>query len=196
MGQGASLFAGVIVLAAVACDTGGNQLQEPAGADADASRSDDRIRHLGPVTYSYDPVVLTAANVRIAVPPGTRLSVVAEKLVPVRSAAGSGALCPKGRTACPIEDQPGLTLALLERPYASYIEALRTSDMAGRLLPAAIDGHEGIALDLGASDGIATQYRIVPLGERALLIKLQFGEENRAEDGALEEAAESIDIAD
>ena len=194
MGQYASLFAGVIVLALAACDPGGDSPTEPAWAASGVDQ--EQAAHLGPVTYRYNRRVLTAANVRLAVPPGNEANTNALKLVPARSAGGVPGLCPANAGDCPVEDQPGVSLALLERPYQRYSQALVASDLADRIVPVRVGGVEGIAIDFGELDGLDTEFRLIPLGERALLLRLQLNGQNTAERAALERVIETIDLGD
>lgn len=194
MGQGASLFAGVIALALTACGPGGETSPNETAGVIDRGEN-EHAAFLGPVSYRYNRRVLTAANVRVAIPPEVRPNVNALKLVPARSADGSAPLCPPAAPPdCPIEDQPGVSLALLERPYQSYSDALQASDLADRVAPVTVGGAEGIAVDFGDLDGLQTEYRLVPMGERALLLKLQFNGQSASELAAMRGVIESIDL--
>ena len=150
--------------------------------------------YLGPVTYRYDPVLLTSANVRIAVPAREGEEAYAVKLLPARGVEGSPELCPGGVEACPVEVQPGLTLALLERPFDRYEAALRASELAEGVTATTVDGTEGIAVNAGTEGGLEVEYRIVPVDNRALLIMRQRDDQSPAEKEALEDVVASIDL--
>lgn len=198
MSKGAGILACLLALSLSACGRQDRPSEEPAASTATPDDPDERshVGLLGPVTYRYDPTVLTAANVQIAVPPAEEPGIYGFKLVPARDIAGTGNLCPGNRTACPIEDQPGLTMALLERPYTRYLDRLQESALAERIRPGAVGGVGGIALDLGEVEGLATQYRMVPVGERALLLKLQLDDEDPAEREAIEQVIETIALGE
>ena len=65
MPQSAIPLTGVLLLVAAACG------QTDREGDADESGA-AASGSLGTVTYRYDPVLLTAANVQIAIPPGEK----------------------------------------------------------------------------------------------------------------------------
>lgn len=183
-------LAGALMLAASACGLGGGGTESPDGPpDPHATTG-----HLGTVSYSYDPAVLKAANVRIAVPPRKEAVIYGVKLLPSRGIGGVPALCPEGEETCSLEEQPGLTLALLERPYATYEEALRASELEDGIRPADVAGAEGIAFRLVQENGPVAEYRLVPVAGRALLIMLQLDGENAAEERALAQVIASIDL--
>jgi hypothetical protein len=89
-----------------------------------------------------------------------------------------------------------LTLALLERPFERYEEALRSSELAGTIAPTTVDGTDGIAIDGGTEGGLEVEYRLVPVDNRALLIKLQHNGQSATEEEALEEVVENLDLGD
>jgi hypothetical protein len=189
MHQAVVPFTGVLLLAATACGQGTQDGGVPArGAAAHG--------FLGSVTYHYDPELLTAASVRVAVPARDDENTYAIKLIAARTVEGSPDMCPGGAETCPIELQPGLTLALLERPFERYEQALRSSDLAGDIAPTTVGGTEGITIDGGTEGGLEVEYRLVPVDNRALLIKLQRGGESPAEEAALEEVIENLDLGD
>ena len=190
MHHAATPFAGMLLLAATAC---GQQAQEGDGSTVRGAAANG---FLGSVTYRYDPVLLTAADVRIAIPPQQDEGVYAIKLIPARSVEGSPETCPAGAETCPVELQPGLTMALLERPFEGYEEALRSSEWADGIAPATVGGTEGIAIDGGTEGGLEVEYRLVPVDNRALLIKLQRDGESPSEEAALEDVIENLDLGD
>lgn len=190
MHQVAAPIAGMLLLVATACGQGTQEGDGPAARGAAAQG------FLGSVTYHYDPVLLTAADVRVAVPARDDENAYAIKLIAARIVEGSPDTCPGGAETCPIELQPGLTLALLERPFDRYEQALRSSDLAGGIAPATVGGTEGIAIDGGIEGGLEVEYRLVPVDNRALLIKLQRGGESPAEEAALEDVVDKLDLGD
>jgi hypothetical protein len=149
---------------------------------------------LGPVTYRYDPSLLTAANVRISVPARQEEEVYAVKLLPARGIEGSPDVCPGGAEACPVEVQPGVTLALLERPFERYAAAVQASELAPGAAPIVVAGAEGIAIDAGTEDGLQVEYRIVPVDNRALLIMRQRDDQSPEEKQALDEVVASLNL--
>lgn len=151
---------------------------------------------LGPVSYRYDPVLLTSANVRVPVPARESEEAYAVKLLPERGVQGSPEVCPGREETCPVEVQPGLTLALLERPFARYEEALRASNLAEAIVPTTIAGAEGIAVDAGTEGGLEVEYSLVPVDNRALLIMRQRDDQNPEEKQALDDVVASIDLGD
>jgi hypothetical protein len=179
-------FVGMLLLAA-ACGRDRNQ-PDVRGAEVDG--------FLGPVTYRYDPSLLTAANVLIAVPARQEEEVYAVKLLPARGVEGSPDLCPDGAQACPVEVQPGVTLALLERPFERYADAVRASELAPEAAPTEVAGAEGIAIDAGTEDGLKVEYRIIPVDNRALLIMRQRDHQNAGERQALDDVVASLDLGD
>lgn len=183
----------VLVLALTAC--GGPADRQPGDAEATvAGTSEERPTFLGHITYRYDRGLLVTANVLLAIPPDAEPSINAIKLVPARGVTGKADLCPGEKAACPTEDLPGLSMALLERPYERYIAALEESDLADDIVPVTVDGAQGVAVRLGDRDGLDTEYRIVPVGEQALLLKLQLDGQSAEERAALARAIESIDL--
>lgn len=187
MRQTAILFAGMLLLATAAC----GQKQ-----DSPEVQGDEAHGFLGPVTYRYDPALLTAANVRIAVPARANEEANAVKLLPARGIEGSPDMCPAGAETCPVEVQPGLTLALLERPFDRYEQALRASELAEGLAPVTVGGVEGIAIDGGTENGLEVEYRLVPVNNRALLIKRQRDSQSASEQAALDDVVDSLDLGD
>ena len=87
-------------------------------------------------------------------------------------------------------------MALLERPFDLYEQALRSSEMAGSIAPATVAGTEGISIDGGTEDGLEVEYRLVPVDNRALLIKRQRDSQSPSEKDALEEVVASLDLGD
>src|SRR5690606_19217522 len=132
IGQYGSLLAGMIVLALTACNPGDDRPDEAEGSFAGSNDrgTGERSAFLGQVTYRYDRRFLTVVNVLTAVPPAEQSDIRAIKFVPTRSAEGSVDLCPGSAATCPLEDQPGVSIALLERPYDRYLTALEGSDLA------------------------------------------------------------------
>ena len=192
---GGTVFVAAAMLAATACGQGTDRAEPPAGGTDGQGEpaAQRRAGYLGPVSYRYDPLLLTPANVRIVFPPAGAASVTGIKLVPSRG-VGEAPLCRDGRADCPIEEQPGLTLVLLERPFASYEEALRGGGMGEAVRSRTVAGAEGIALDLEPEDGIEVEYRLAPVAGRALLIELMPGGESAAEQRAIAQAVASIDL--
>jgi hypothetical protein len=188
MKYGRSAFVAVLMLGATAC---GQSADRADGQGEPAAQH--RAGHLGPVSYRYDPLLLTPANVRIVFPPAGAASVTGIKLVPSRG-IGEAPLCPDERADCPVEEQPGLTLVLLERPFASYEEALRESSIGEEVRPRTVAGAEGIALDLKLEDGAEVEYRLAPIAGRALLIELRQDGQSAAEERAIAQAVASIDL--
>jgi len=177
----------MLLLAAAGCN--------PA-RDEPPTQSATTEGHLGPVTYRYDHALLTAANVRIDFPAALGQDTYAVKLLPARGIEGSPDLCPDGAEACPVEVQPGLTLALLERPYEQYEESVRAGELAEEIAPTTVAGAEGIAIDAGVEDGLEVEYRLVPVDNRALLIKRQRDDQSESERQALEDVVASLDLGD
>ena len=188
MEYGGTVFVAAAMLAATAC---GQSADRADGQGEPAAQH--RAGYLGPVSYSYDALLLTPANVRIVFPPAGTVSVTGIKLVPSRG-VGEAPLCRDGRADCPVEDQPGLTLVLLERPFASYEQALREGGMGETVRSRTVAGAEGIALDLGPEDGVEVEYRLAPVAGRALLIELMLDGESAAEQRAVAQAVASIDL--
>jgi hypothetical protein len=182
-------FSGLLMLIA-AC---GQQ-----GADADTATRKGPVADgfLGPVTYRYDPVLLTSANVRIAVPAREDEEAYAVKLLPARGIQGSPDVCPGGTETCPVEVQPGLTLALLERPFERYQEALQASELGDAIAATTVAGTDGLAVDAGTEGGLEVEYRLVPVDNRALLIMRQRDNQSPEEKQALADVVASIELGD
>ena len=183
----ALLSAAALALSVSACDA-----SSPPG-DEPSPRALERAA-LGPVSYRYDPAVLGTATVRLPVPGQGDSPVYGTKLLPLRGVSGAAELCPENTVDCRLEDQPGITLALLERPFAFYEQALRDSGLSGQMEPVAFAGTNGIAIDAGRKDGLARSYRIAPVNGRALLVQIQLDGETPAEEEAIEQVVESIAI--
>ena len=183
-------LAGMLMLAATAC---GQQGQD---GDVPGEPGPSAAGFLGAVTYHYDPVLLTAANVRVAVPARQGEDAYAIKLIPARGVEGSPDMCPGDAESCPVELQPGLTLALLERPFERYEQTLRASELASGISLATVDGAEGIAIDGGTEGGLEVEYRLIPVDNRALLIKLQRDGESASEEAALEDVVDNLELGD
>ena len=180
----------MLLLVAAACGQRDQQAEVPRepGVAADGV--------LGRVTYRYDPVLLTSANVQIAIPPREEKEAYAVKLLPARGVGGSPDVCPGGAETCPVDVQPGLSLALLERPFDRYEQALRESDLGDDIEPITIAGRQGIMIDGGTEDGLEVEYRLVPVDNRALLIKRQRDNQSPEEKEALENVVASLDFGD
>jgi hypothetical protein len=177
-------LAGLLLLAAAACGPRADERKVEAAADG----------FLGPVTYRYNPLLLAPANVRIAVPARHDEEANAVKLLPERGIEGSPDVCPGRAENCPVEVQPGLTLALLERPFERYEEALRASGLAAAIAPTTVAGIEGIAFDAGTEDGLEVEYQLVPVDNRALLIMRQRDNQSAEEVQALDDVVASLDL--
>ena len=190
MPQSAIPLTGMLLLIAAACGQREQQGEVPNEPGVAANG------FLGKVTYRYDPVLLTSANVQIAIPPHEEEEAYAVKLLPARGIEGSPDVCPGGAEACPVEVQPGLSLALLERPFDMYEQALRESDLADGIETTTVAGTQGIAIDGGTEDGLEVEYRLVPVDNRALLIKRQRDSQSPSEKDALEEVVASLDLGD
>jgi len=189
MPQTAIPLTGVLVLVAAAC---GQTDREGVANESGAASTG----FLGKVTYRYDPVLLTAANVQIAIPPHEEEEAYAVKLLPARSIEGSPELCPGGAETCPVDVQPGLSMALLEQPFGLYAQALRESELADDIETTTIAGAQGIAIDGGTENGLEVEYRLVPVDNRALLIKRQRDNQSPEEKDALENVLASLDLGD
>lgn len=170
------------------------QQERQAGAPTSSGPAADGF--LGPITYRYDPLLLTAANVRIAVPAREGEEAYAVKLLPERGIQGSPDVCPGGEATCPVEVQPGVTLALLERPFERYEEALRASELAEQIAPTTVAGAEGIAFGTGKEGGLEVEYQLVPVDNRALLIMRQRDDQSPEEKQALDDVVASLDLGD
>jgi hypothetical protein len=185
MRRAALLFARTLVLALAAC---GQTRDEPPAPRVTTEG------FLGAVTYRYDPALLTAADVRVSFPAALGQDLYAVKLVPARGISGSPDLCPGAADGCPVELQPGVTLALLERPFDRYADAVQASELAPESAPTIVAGVEGIAIDAGTEGGLEVEYQIVPVDNRALLIMRQRDDQSPAEKQALDDVVASLDL--
>jgi len=185
MRRAAVPIAGLIVITLAGC--GSSREDSPA-------RSTTTEGHIGPVTYRYDPALLTAADVRVSFPVALGHEIYAVKLLPARGIEGSPDLCPDEAEGCPVEVQPGLTLALLEQPYERYAEALGGSDLAQAADPTTVAGEEGLVVDGGSEDGLEVEYHLVPVDNRALLIMRQRDDQSPEEKQALDQVVASLDL--
>jgi hypothetical protein len=177
--------AGLLMLGLSGC---GSSREDPPTRQAMANG------FLGPVTYRYDPALLTAADVRVSFPAALGQDMYAVKLLPARGIEGSSDLCPDGAQGCPVEVQPGVTLALLERPFERYADAVQSSELAPEAAPTTVAGVEGIAIDAGTEGGLEVKYQIVPVGNRALLIMRQRDDQSPEEKRALDKVVASLDL--
>ena len=142
--------------------------------------------HVGEVTFTYDAEQLVPADVEIAIPPDGTSRSFAVKLLPATG--------PHADDEHPAVDEPGLTLALLERPYKAYADAWRKGALAEAINEATIDGTAGITVDAGVVDGMQVEYTLVPVGTRALLVSSQSEGEAPALEAAMAAVVASIDL--
>ncbi len=163
-----------------------------------ASTSSTQVAHVDGVTFHYDPEVLTLSDVRLAVPPEGKTTSFAVKLVPISDVqSGDERTCGEADSQdhpCTLAEEPGLTLALLERPYDSYSQSWLSAQHASTVDTATIDGTQGITVDGGIENDLRVTYTLVPVDGRALLIKRQEDGESRREGAAIAQAAASIDL--
>lgn len=188
----AILSAAALALGVSACDAPSSQREESSPQALEQAA--DTAAFLGPVSYRYDPAVLGTATVQLPVPGQGDTPVYGTKLLPLRGVSGAAELCPEDTVDCRLEDQPGITLALLERPFAIYEQALRESELSGQMEPVVFAGTNGIAIDAGREGDLALSYRIAPVNDRALLVQIQRDGETPAEEEAIGQVVESIAI--
>ena len=154
--------------------------------------------NIGSVTFDYDPQVLSLSDIELPLPPDGTVRTFAIKLVPAREIEkGADDMCgdEEGEARpCTLADEPGITLALLEQPFETYSEAWRAANPGSELRPVEIDGAEGLALAGGIEEGLEVDYTIVPVEDRALLIKRQSDGESPAEEAAIAAVLGSLEL--
>jgi len=133
---------------------------------------------IGSVRYSYDPRQLTAAEVLLVMPPSRDEQIWVTKLIPASRAAALGqdscVYTLSGKTeTCTTQKEPGLMLALLERPLEDYRQAFLKEGLGARLAGAQLDDSRGFSFTEQA-DGARTEYMFLPVNERTLLVAQQF----------------------
>jgi len=155
--------------------------------------------NVGDVTFEYDSRLLASAEVQLAVPAAEESGSFAVKLIPARDLKRADApacanAAPDDERPCTLADQPGISFALLERPFATYSRALQASDLGAALHPRTVDGVEGVSVDAGVEGGLQVEYTLVPVESRALLIKRQADGETEEEHAALAAVMASLDL--
>lgn len=166
---------------------------QPAGQVAE--RRGETTGYVGPVSFRYDPLLLTPADVTIAIPLRAGADAAAIKLVPAEAIRLADDPCDAANETCLADTLPGVTLALLERPYDHYADALREEKPEGALAPVEIGGAQGVAFGGESDDGRAIEYLLVPVKNRALLIGLQENGETAREQAALRDVIASIALS-
>ncbi|MGX7894829.1 hypothetical protein [Tsuneonella sp. HG222] len=142
--------------------------------------------HVGEVTFTYDAEQLVPADVEIAIPPDGTSRSFAVKLLPATG--------PHADDDHPAVDEPGLTLALLERPYKAYADEWSEGALGEAINEATIDGAAGITVEAGVVEGMQLEYTLVPVGSRALLVSSQSEGATPALDAAIAAVVASIDL--
>ena len=126
------------------------------------------------MTFDYDPQVLSLSDIELPLPPDGTTKTFAIKLVPAREVEkGADDMC---------GDEEGEA-----RPW-------RAANPGYELRPVEIDGAEGLALAGGIEEGLEVDYTIVPVEDRALLIKRQSDGESPAEEAAIAAVLGSLEL--
>jgi hypothetical protein len=182
----------------------GGQSEEAAEPPASPRASPDpaAFATLGPIRFEYDTAELTLAELPIDLPPDYATQAWAVKLIPVDRAAQLGQeRCTYGQPGpmrlCVAEAEPGLVMALLERPLAEYRDDFSQARLGDEITPTQLDGQTGFSFTAEA-DGAGIEYRYIPVEDRTLLVARQFAPGHPARSPAMENVIRSIaaDLAD
>lgn len=182
-----SLFAG--------CGGQGNEAGEPA-ASSHAGLASAASATLGPIRFEYDTAELILAELRIDLPPDYATQAWGVKLIPVERAAQLGQeRCTYGQPGpmrlCAAEAEPGLMMALLERPLGEYRDDFSQARLGDVITPTRLDGQTGFSFT-AESDGAGIEYRYIPVEERTLLVARQFAPGHPARSPAMDDVIRSI----
>ena len=170
--------------------------QENAAAREAGEPAFESVARVGPLRFGYDRTALTLAELQIEVPPGYDDPVWAVKLIPADRARLLGEEgCRYGQSGleetCNARDEPGLVLALLERPLADYRQAFAAQDLNDALAPARIDGAQGFSFTSQA-EGSGVEYRFVAVDQRTLLVARRFSAGQQAGAEAIDAVIASV----
>jgi hypothetical protein len=152
---------------------------------------------LGPLRFRYDATELTLAEVLLELPPAYVEQSWSTKLMPVARAALLGQdRCQYASSArteiCDAEREPGLLLALLERPLSHYRDAFIQSGAEDALSPARLDGLDGFRFS-DEQEGARTEYHFLPLRGRTLLVARRFVEGQDEGTAAMRDVIRSLE---
>ncbi|RPF72363.1 hypothetical protein [Aurantiacibacter spongiae] len=191
-------------LTLTACDAQKAGQTEPDAAQSLASpdivANDLTDGSIGPIGYDFDASVLSRAEVDVPLPPDFDEPTYATKFIPTELLDNIGtAGCSYGDSPddseCTAEEEVGLALALLDRPYADYVADASLRELGGKPRhSASVAGREGFGLTW--TNGATTvDFTYLPAGERTLVVI------DRTEDGttagreALAQVRDSLDFS-
>ncbi|RJY08223.1 hypothetical protein [Aurantiacibacter aquimixticola] len=174
-----AISAALLALPSCGPSDDGAQSNDPAEAVSPRPDTSESTATLGHITYSFDPRLLTAADVDIAIPPANDRHHTATKLIPADRAARIGQEgCMYGAddvpTRCNAEREPGLALALLPRPIGEYRGHFQGQSAYG-VDTVERSGVEGFAYRSQA-DAVVTEYLFLPSRDRTILIARSVGD--------------------
>jgi hypothetical protein len=182
------------------CDIGDGVMQgeESGSSSAAVDRADERSPNgvLDRIHYRYDPAQLITTEVQVRLPPDYENQFWATKLISASRAALLGQdQCRYGESerlqTCLADKEPGLMLALLERPLADYHAAFVEAGLQDELSPTHLDGSEGFTFSDGAG-GSGIEYRFLPFDERTVLVARQFVASHRGNEEAIGDVIRSF----
>lgn len=176
----------------------GGQSEEAAEPPALPQASPDPVAFatIGPIRFEYDTAELTLAELPIDLPPDYATQAWAVKLIPVERAAQLGQVrCTYGQPGpvrlCVAEAEPGLVMALLERPLGEYRDDFTQARLGDAITPTQLNGQTGFSFT-AESNGTGIEYRYIPVEERTLLVARQFAPGHPARSPAMEDVIRSI----
>ncbi len=148
-----------IIALAAGCsqdDSAGNKSGLPPG---------HREAQIGPLGINYDSNRLAIAQVSVPLPYDAKRQVRGMKLISkAREEFVDEPRCPeKADDICRAESEGGLTLTVLNQPYADFISGIR------RTSPANVAGREGVTWDGRFGDAAAT-FTAIPVEQQTLLM--------------------------
>ena len=159
---------------------------------------DDRTR--GPLSYSFDPTMLSAVEIELAFPPAYDETVQAAKLIAADRATRLGQqMCSYGESGMPEVCDPakeaGLAFAILPESAEFYRGALLAGGIPEEEVEDALIGdYEGFRFTAQA-EGSGAAYTFLPAGDQTVLVQRQFrGGEGRGTE-AYGKVLESVAIA-
>ncbi|MXO64238.1 hypothetical protein [Altericroceibacterium endophyticum] len=141
--------------------------------------------HIGPFSYHYNREDFVRTEIEIAVPPIYDGTIWGVKLIPAKSAAKLGnASCDYNHSGeqqtCSAAKEPGLTMALLERPISNYGQAFINAGFSQSDLPEiSLMDKQGFRVTI-ARDGSETEYSFIPVEGRTLMLARQISNEASA----------------
>ena len=154
----------ILVAVALMAACSDQEAEKAANAQAQAAAGQKAVR-IGPVGLHYDSTRLTVKAVEIGLPPDNSHQVRGMKLLARERAALVGtARCPgQAGNVCKAEAEGGLTLTMLNQPFAEFSAPIRNTR------PATVAGKEGVTWQ-GRFSGTAATFTLLPVDQQTLMM--------------------------